>query len=111
MQITLTYTKCTGTQAEDKHVINQLTFFSALTHSGIPRIHFILSFSHSSAFFLPFSSSSISTGLHFSFSIQDFVVYNGKADGQTAGTEALPAQGNLLGLPRSAGSDSLSKTF
>lgn len=86
-KLPFTYTKCTGTQAEDKHAINQLTFFSALTHSGIPKIHFILSFSHSSAFSLPFSFLLFNhhrfAFLVFSFTSLHFVLYNGKADRQT----------------------------
>lgn len=81
-----TYTKRTGSQAEDKHVINQLTFFSALTHSGIPKIHFILSFSHSSAFSLSFSFLLFNhhrfAFLIFYFTSLRFVLYNGKTDRQ-----------------------------
>lgn len=76
------YTKHTGSQAEDKHVINQLTFFSALTHSGIPKIHFILSFSHSSAFSLSFSFLFFNhhrfAFLIFYFTSLRFALYNGK---------------------------------
>lgn len=80
------YATRTGSQAEDKHVINQLTFFSALTHSGIPKIHFILSFSHSSAFSLSFSFLLFNhhrfAFLIFYFTSLRFVLYNGKTDRQ-----------------------------
>lgn len=82
----LAYTRHTDSQAEDKHVINQLTFFSALTHSGIPKIHFILSFSHSSAFSLSFSFLLFNhqrfACLIFYFTSLRFVLYNGKTDKQ-----------------------------
>lgn len=85
-KLPFTYTKRSGSQAEDKHVINQLTFFSALTHSGIPKIHFILSFSHSSAFSLSFSFLLFShhrfAFLIFYFTSLRFVLYNGKTDRQ-----------------------------
>lgn len=55
------YTKCTGTQAEDKCSKSAYFFFLALTHSGIPKIHFILFFFPlfsflSSIFFPPLQS-------------------------------------------------------
>lgn len=81
-----TYTKRTGSQAEDKRVVNQLTFVPALTHSGIPKMHFILSFSHSSAFSLSFSFLLFShhrfAFLIFYFTSLHFVLYDGKTDRQ-----------------------------
>lgn len=93
-KLPFTYTKCTGTQAEDKHVINQLTFFQLLLTVESPKFTLFYLFPTLQLFLFHFlSSSSITTGLHFSFSISlHSVLYSGKADRQTAGTETLPAQ-------------------
>lgn len=83
-KLPFTYTKCTGTQAEDKHVINQLTFFQLLLTVESPKFILFNLFPTLQLFLFHFpSSSSISRGLHFSFSILHFVVYNGKEDRRT----------------------------
>lgn len=98
MQFTPTHTRSTDSLAEDKYVINQLTFFSALTHSGFPKIHFIYFFfplfSFFSFIFLPPLQSPKVCFSHFLFYITPLCSLQWKdrqaerkADRQTDSTE------------------------
>lgn len=105
------YTKHTGSQAEDKHVINQLTFFFSSYSQWNPQNSFYFIFfplfSFFSFIFLPLLQSPQVCISHFLFyitplcSLQWKDSQKKKADRQTARREIQPLEGNNLGHPHS----------